>query len=692
MKGEAAVGRTEIKLEFLGTSGINSFIANVSTPRAVMDFSHMSSRPSLLHPDEPIIKTGIEYELGKYINDVRAEHDCVVKGFVPKFANSCGTPSELMALVEYEYKDRLYLDMIEIPTCRATHGTFGYSLTPTEAVMDMGYNSVIPKDTILATTQSYGKEGCYNYGLNANVVFMSHPAVAEDGIVISESFAKRLSFSVVLKRVINITKDMIPLNLYGDENFYKFIPDIGERVRKDGLLCAVRERNDWFSIVDMNTESLMELDSTFDISTYAIRDAVVQDINVIRGNYNKPELPADMTRQLDHYADLQIQYYRSIVKIYEKAVEERKRYGLNIKTSPRLTRLITDCLLKIQAAETNKVKLCHRKLNIDQYRVEVTLMGQMVPTLGFKLTDINGGKGVVCAVLPDEDMPIDAWGVRADVITDSNSTISRMNPGRSYQHYLGAAARDNRKRLLAKYGDHPLTHSDITEIIDYLRGFYALINSESVAFIDSLTEEERYHHVREVLKHQLSIYYPPDNERNIVDIIDEMEKTIYKPNLSRLWYRDGLGRVVETLEEIRIGRMTILLLEKIATDYSSVSSAKVNSFSFPIKGGASDKYKYPHSVTPTTTLGETETRIIASLAPPVMIAELMDLASNPISHKLLVKGILESKMAFDKAFDIDRKVITYGNTKSLMLLRHIMTGAGFDFEYVPEDTDLDWIG
>ena len=77
--------RSELKLEFLGTAGINSFIANTSSPRAVMDNSHFSAKLPLITPDNKLIKSGIEYELAKYINDVKVDHECVVKGIIPKY-------------------------------------------------------------------------------------------------------------------------------------------------------------------------------------------------------------------------------------------------------------------------------------------------------------------------------------------------------------------------------------------------------------------------------------------------------------------------------------------------------------------------------------------------------------------------------------------------------------------------------
>ena len=289
-------------------------------------------------------------------------------------------------------------------------------------------------------------------------------------------------------------------------------------------------------------------------------------------------------------------------------------------------------------------------------------------------------------------MPVDELGNRAEVITDSMSTISRMNLGRSYQSYMGALSRDNRIRLFNhfanKYGPYEILNKVTNEDLDYFRtymqGIYSHINSEMVEFLSSLSELELHEHMREVLHEAMYLYYPPDNENCITDVISNFEKSPYKPHLGKVSYVDELGNRVTTTEDVRIGQMYFLVLEKIGGSYSAVSSSKVNNFGFPVKGTNLDKHKYPHSLTPTTTLGETEVRILTSFASPEMIADMIDITLNPISHKLLIKNTLENNKAYDTKFDIDRNIVEYGNTKSLAILHHLFNAAGFDFDYEDE--------
>jgi hypothetical protein len=343
-------------------------------------------------------------------------------------------------------------------------------------------------------------------------------------------------------------------------------------------------------------------------------------------------------------------------------------------------------------ATLGKNKLSFRKLPIDQYRIEITTISTITPNLGFKMTDIHAAKGVICRVLPDHMMPVDEQGVRVDVITDSMSTISRMNLGRAYQAYLGAVSRDERQRLInnftTKYGPdflYKLTKDDLAWTRSYLHSLYKMINPDMEEFILSLNEEELYAHFKRIVEHNLTIYYPPDNEYNVTDVIYNIDTSQHKPHLGKLTYIDELGNRVTTDEDIRVGQLYFMFLEKIAMSYSGVSSSKVNNFGFPVKGTNLDKFKYPHSLTPTKTLGETEIRILESFAPPEVVADMVDVTLNPISHKLLIRGILESKTGYDANFNIDREKVEYGQTKSLMILKHIFNACGFDFEYEEEN-------
>lgn len=695
---------SELKPEFLGIAAINSFIANTSSPRGIMLNAHFNSHLPLLHPESRLIKSGAEYELDKFINDCRIDEDCIVKAIIPRYGGNTGVKQvpEHLLIVEFEKNGQLYLDCIEVQTYKSHHTHFGYPLEPTDEFKSLHFNKELKKGTILSQARSHMKNGDYAYGVNANVALMSHPSVSEDGYVISRSFCDKLTSTSYLRRTIYLDKNLIPLNLYGDNERYKAIPDIGEKVMPNGALCALRKRNNWFTITDFSNNGLADIDPNFDTMMYVNPHSEVVDIKVIKNNFYKTDYNSDMNSQLDFYANLLIMYYKNFLSAYEQIRGEKKKlYNAEnfVKLTPRMHAMLMEAYTITQSTQINKIKLCYRKVNIDHYKIDIVTRSDIRLNIGHKIVDTHAAKGVTVLILPDEAMPVDKNGVRADVISDPSSVNSRMNFGRVYEGYLGAVSRDNRAKLIQfvrdRYGvdfkdiKGRMNGDDITYIQNFLAGLYALINPQMLEFINSLNPDELYNHIGEVLNEAMYIYYPVDNEYNITDVITNIDQSIYAPLNGPVQYQLEDGTTVESEENIRIVNMYYLYLEKIAHTYNGVSSAKINTFGFPIKGSTIEKYKSPHALTPTKTLGETEIRILTSYLGEKAVAELLDLNLNPISHKLVVKRILTDMYPSVPTKNIERAIYPYGQNKSLLLLKHIFNACGIDIGYQTDELEMD---
>lgn len=691
---------SELDPRVLGTAANNALVGHCSTPRAVMDSNHMASRPSLVNPDkkESLI-SGIEYELGKYIEDIKVPENCEVIGSVQKIPGSPHNP-ETTVFIKYEKDSQLWIDVIVVPKFKSKHSYFGYNLHYTDEMLSLNYGKPLQEDTILAKTDSLGDDGIYKYGVNANVVMMSDPATAEDGFVVSEEFLDKLKFTSIETKTISLDKNNFLLNIYGDENNFKAFPDIGEKVREDGILCAVRRRNDFFAITDLNDDDIREIDFTFDEPVYIGKDSkesVVVDIKVTRGANIRPVYSENMSEQLESLYGLNVRYAEGIINQYYTILRElRMKFGVNFMPTlaPRLLITVRDAMV-LKETVTHRRRTANKRKDIDQYCVEITVKSVVRPNKGFKLTGLSGDKGVICDVRPRSEMPrYPGTDIYADVIAGGASeTVSRMNFARTYEAYMGAANRDNRLKLIEtlkeKYGNNfinKLKDKDYEEIRSYIRGYYEYVNPDMVDFLDSLVGEDLQEHIYEVLTEWLYVYFPTNPKFNVVDVIDCLEESPYRPIQSPVTFMRN-GQMVTTEDNVLIGRMYLLLLDRTARDFSAVSSAKVNNFMLPIKGSDSDRNKYPHNLTPVTNLSETETRIIAALAPSEMIAELYDLNLNPTSHKQLIRHILEGDKLFDPEFEIDRKHNPYGGSKPLELLKHLFRASGIDMVYFHDDEE-----
>lgn len=689
-------GITEIRPEFLSSSAHNPFVMHDSPSRSVMDSSHMASRISLITPErKQTCMTGLEYEFGKYIDQPKVPYDCIVKTVIPRAPGLSEHNPEVILVVEREVEtdegtiDLMY-DVVEVPFQKANNTYFGYTLEETDALRDTQFNNVLPAGTVLAKAASYAEDGSYMYGVNANVVYASHLATAEDGFAVREGWLDSIRYMTHTVNTVFLDRDDIPVNLYGDQEHFKMFPDVGERVRDGGLLLATRKRRPFSSITDLNYKAICEVDHLFDNPIYVPEDSIVVDIRVQKGNGREVFSPL-MVAQIEKYYQMELSYAERIVTSYRNLMRAAARDygdGYTPKLSPKYINIVRDAMIR-QAVHQNKRRVSMNRREIEQYRIEITTMSVRDAGRGVKLADLDGGKGVIVHTYSDEDAPRDDFGNIVDILTDGvSATIARMNPGRILQAFTGSLSRDNRQqiidRLKAKHGQDYLFNIDTEDVereTAFLRSLYSKINNKMVEYIDSLDADGRYEHLLKVVEDWLDIYWPVDNDRSFSDMMYAVNDSEHKAPLGKLNFKDTFGRWRRTIDDIRIERNYFLTLDKPARDFSGVSSARVNQYMLPIKGGQYDKYRYPHSRTPIADVSETEGRIAISHTDPVYTAEKFDVALNPTAHMAIVRNDLNSEVMYDVDFSIDREAIPYGKTKPLLLMNHMFGSSGLHFVY-----------
>ncbi len=696
----------EILPEELGITALNSFCQMDSGARKVMFASHFSQRLVVSHVTPKIIQSGLEYKLAKYTFNIKMPEKGTILKIIDRYPPGVSIDSinyNPETLVIYESYDTKQIGCFTIPRFQSFHQYFGYNLKYNkENMAKLVVGQPIEKDTVFADSPTVDSNGGFNYGTSLNVALMSHPAVSEDGVVISESACKKLAFSLFDVRVIEFGGNKIPLNMYGDINNYKIFPDIGEEIRQDGILMMLRDVDEKNAPVEMGIYDLMEPDFTFDTGYYVRGPhGRVVDIKVYKDDNVSNKLPESMVTSIQKYVKNLRNYHQEIIREEAKIRSDRKKkYGSDItELDPMFSNLVVQshaiCNTVSRHTANKKLSLLYREAQLAEYRVVFTVEYKMYPNLGFKLTDSHGAKGVNCKILPDEAMPVDADGNRAEVIMDSGSVISRMNPGRLYEHYIGGSARDVRKHLREVAGHTTQSKTNTIKllnsmspdkyryIVNRLDLFFDIVCQQHVDQYRALTEEERVEYIADILSDELYVFYPVDNPREPIDIIRNLEanfKTTYGP----VSYIGNSGKRVVTKNNVRIAPLYIMLLEKIADTWLSVSYGKMQHFGVLASMTKSEKYTYPYRNNPVKTLGETESRVIVGYSGEKAIAEMMDRANNPITQKSMTWNILAADKPGNIDSVVDRNLINYGGSRPLQLLNHMAVCNGWRPIYVKE--------
>jgi RNA polymerase Rpb2, domain 6 len=309
---------------------------------------------------------------------------------------------------------------------------------------------------------------------------------------------------------------------------------------------------------------------------------------------------------------------------------------------------------------------------------------------------LDNGKGVICKIANPEDMPIDSEGNRADIIMDDNSTVSRMNLGRLYEQFINSASRDVAKVVtaminsnLTKVCEFPKINvisifnnepANFKKVYDYLLGYYKLINPLMYETFTSLKDDDKINHLSEVIKNGIYLYIPTNSEIEYTDMVRNIQ-LYYPPVHSPVTYRGNSGIQVITKKNVRIGSVYIMLLEKIADQWSALSSGKFQHFGVLAQLTRGDKYASPVRVQAVKGIGETEGRILASYAGAVAVGELMDRNNSQVTHRDVVESLLNAPVVTNITKLVDRVKIPYGGARPIQLVNHVAFCGGYKYQY-----------
>lgn len=720
----------ELKPEFLSLHAINPFVGNVSSSRSTMFYSHFSQHLVIDGATEKRVSTGIEKEVGKYNFNVSMPADGTIFAIVERYPQVMGKENiknNPETIVIYEDMHTMEFGCFSLPTYCSKHTSFGFEYVKQPDYNQLYIGNKIPKGTVFLDSPARSENGGYKYGIELNMALMSHPACSEDGILISSDVLDKLKFNVYENRIVSFGKEYFPLNLYGDLENYKPFPEIGEKIRSDGVLIALRDKKDiLLSPVTMSSLNVLNIDYIFDKATYLRGEGgTVVDIKLHRNITDPSHLPDSVMVNVSKYANALTNFGVRLLEV-EKQIMRYKKEKFNTSTvifKPELQALLVRArnmaglnLRRANGESINKrVRKQFRKTPIDDYLAEFTVKYTLVPNIGFKMSGSSGDKGVICRIEKPENMPVDAAGNRADIIMDAGSTVNRMNVGRIYEQYFSGVARDITREIRQTLHVEPINPRDhiedaytkvqeiaktnpevIQQAHDYACKYYNIVSPIQYDTYSKLDWNGIVEHVGDIVDDGIRLFMPTDNPNEPIDMVLEVEKN-FKPVYGPVTYIDDNGNKVTTKHPVRIASMYMMVLEKIADDWTSVAYSKLHHFGILTPINKQERNSAPYRNGPVRTIGEVESRIFASYCGRRCIAEMMDRSNNPTTHQEIVKNILNAEKPFNIDNLVDRNKIPYGNTKPLQLLNHVSQCYGWTFKYIPEgvidgivnDDDLD---
>lgn len=381
----------QLRPDLLNVCALNPWPGNDSSSRVQMFSSHLGQKLVIAGATERLCQTGMESEFAKYTLSVKMPVDGRIIKVIDRHRKTIGIDSideNPETIVIYEDEKTKEVGIITISKHCSFHQYLGFEYNAQPAINKLVPGQFIAKDTVFLDSPAVTDDGGYKYGIEMNMAFMSHPAVSEDGILISEDVLHKFNFKTYESRTVEWGARNFPLNLYGTVDNFKPFPDIGEYIRDDGILVMLRNGDKNLAPAEQSIYDLMEPDFIFDKAIYVNGpNGKIVDIRIYHEENAISSTPFGMDKQVSKYDRARRVFYNELLTEWRRLKTAR---GDSLVVTPDFNRLIVEALAMMDDSTTQKISKLYRRAPLDDYRIEFVIEYTITPTIGFKLTDCHG--------------------------------------------------------------------------------------------------------------------------------------------------------------------------------------------------------------------------------------------------------------------------------------------------------------
>ena len=587
------------KEEILGKGLCQPFVDCNSGSRKLMFSIHIEQSLPLVHPQVPFVMTGYEQEYtDRSSSIIKAEADCEVVGKISKFSNDPQRHYYLILRDLFTNK----LSVIERKEYTFSTETYGYEYD-TRILDNLDISYEIKRGEMLRKSTAYDDYMNPADSTNLLATYVATDVTMEDSMWISESAANKLASRLYKKVTVNVNANDILLNLMGDETHYKSFPYVGEKI-KDGILCAVRREKTEESLFTQSVDMLQRILMSDDKYTPG-DNGVVIDMDIKCNNPDMLREKYSNSQVLECYND-HIRFVKEFVDTVDKLM---RLYSLTMNDLDyELGKMYYNFKQELKGVQFRGQKV------YDGVIIEFTVKEINVPSIGDKLANRYGGKGVIAKILPDAQMPkLSLTNEPIEVLINSSTCVNRENVGQWHElslTHVGKCITD-----LSKLGVFD-TNEALMEIIKFL-GFCSPKEAESFTeTINVLTEEERDIFLQSILDSgNIIMSIKPMTESMSLDMLASLYDAFPYVSQRRIMVpmetSTGTIRFVPARRSGVVGHIAMYRLQQYAEEKFSVTAlSSTNLRNENSRNKANKHYKAIHQATPVN-FGVANTAIAA---------------------------------------------------------------------------------
>lgn len=685
------VERVKDPNNIVGRGSMMPFNAANSGSRKLMNAVHVTHILEPFNPEAPYIMTGRENKFAQFSSAFqKAKTDYQIIARIDKFSFDVKDKYGLHYwLILYSPQKDMY-EVMERKSYEYVSESYGY-LYNNDFIDTLTPGSWIAQNEVIKQSTSYDDAGNRADGHNLLTMYLSDEDTREDAIKISDEVIDLFTSPEIKPVSFMINDNDIPLNLYGDREFYQSFPNIGEEVN-GSILCAMRKEKKDQAIYSQSVGRLQEImmsDEKF------IAEGEVIDINIY---CNDPTIleRSHYNAQLKFYYEESIRVAREIVNIVKPLIETNKRL------SPELQKLYA-----IQRSILDGKKFVNERGKVfTNTMIEIMVMKRNKVREGDKFANRYGGKGCTSTIVPKEEMPILPDGRRVQMVLNTSGVPNRENAGQVFE--VSVNMRSN--QLIHFLREHKTmdVKSKFEMILDFLEIVAPKMYDAYKTLLDSITpncnfddDSEDYNNkymnavsdarleqlMDDILKSEcLNICVEPITETMDLFKIDELNRRFpfmkqIKP-LMPMYDSNNEIRFVESRKEMTVGFEYIYRMKQYASEkFSATSLASTNIKNLPTRNSFKKTFKTLHASTPIC-MGTMETFDLLHIGPEYVICNLLLNSLSPHGRRLA------EELLTGNPYDIDLKLDKDCANRAVEILNAYLMTMGLELKFVKKKKEI----
>jgi DNA-directed RNA polymerase beta subunit len=635
---------------------------NADTQRINMFANHVNQFVHLVKPEFPKIFTNFENQVGEYsVAYKQAKEDFKIISKIVK------NDYNYDLIIQYNYS-KVY-DILHYRHAVNITEDYGYAVEDCISDKQVG-DSVLEKEFIYKSS-NYDEDKNFSYGVNLKSVFLPYKNLTyEDGIVISESAASKLAAYKVEETMFSINSNDILLNLYGNQDYYKSFPKIGDVVDQK-ILAVIRRKDHGRVLYDFQLEKLMREDNKDDTVIYSNGGKIV-DINIF-SNKTIEDLeknPNEFTNEILGVYRQEYDYYKTIAEELEKIIpiremtEEEKKKELKdmghivahpVKRENNPNKYTDELAYYWKLSHEYidpKVQWRHEGKSFDNFKIRFTILKESQLTIGAKLTGRYGNKGTISMIVSDDEMPMTEDGQRAEIILNPLGILNRLNLAQIQEQYLNFMGDRMIQRL-----------KELDNIIDKEDEFFSfmkLVNKEEYDFLDMeyliMNRSQKEDFFEDIIQNGIYIHQAPFFGNTTMEQFEEIFKKM--PHLVEKYKFQNIERPMV------MGDLYFIRLKHESSNKASARSTALNNIKYlPSKSTLKKEKKILLSQTPIR-MGEMEVTNLMIPKRGDLVEKLLKTYStseedrkNLVEDLLLNPNPLQMKTSIKDSYSINRQIL-----------------------------------